>query len=418
MKADPIRNMRNRFWLLLSGSFTVIFLFAMVAIYVGNSMFIHQQIQNQFGSFGQVQRILEHGPNPSQFLIQTTWGTETTTHELLAPFHLSEGDVAHLSEKAMAILRPAVPRERGFFDFGIVRPLFEVDGRTWFATFEEGSENIGYLLFSNVGWILAELPMLRQNLLVIGSIGTALFIGISYFLANAFTKPSLRAFERQKQFIADASHELKTPLQIIKGSHRIIIANKDKPVSSQQKWLNNIEFSTSRMTHLTADLLRLASLENQVPKSDFDWGKTCQTTLQPLKQAMKEKNIQLSSSLDSGIILHQNEEKIIQLMVILLDNAIKYTPENGWIEITLSRYKRHASLSVKNSGPGLDDSQIKKVFERFYRADTTRNSKDQSFGLGLAIAKGIVEQGGGRISATSVPGVETCFAVSFSLRNR
>ena len=442
-KANPIAKLRNRFWLILSSSFIAIFLFSLVAVYMSYSLSAYQQIQtmhyNRSYERYKFQRLFLDGPRYFEMIISETdvqriSGEWELYYSWIAPFELTEAEVLELVEMARA---PSRIRDRLLWN--IPMPFVEFQNRTWIYHFENWSWDFGFMfddpdfqhpvqsleiiatrdpthiMFTDVTWNLSGLPIMRRNLMLIGVVGNVFFLGFSYFLSSALTKPSLRAFERQKQFIADASHELKTPLQIIRSNYAIVLDNESETVASQKKWLANMEFGFQRLSHLTADLLTLASLENGVHQEILDWGETCQTILQSLKIPMEEKQLSLIYDLEAGVKICQNQEKLTQLMVILLDNAIKYTPTGGQITVTLSRHQKLARLSVKNTGPGLEDSQLKKIFERFYRADASRNSQSGSYGLGLAIAKGIVEQGGGKIWATSAPGEETTFMVSFKL---
>ena len=424
MKTNPITKLRNRFWLILSSSFLGIFLFALVAIYLSYSLSTYQQIQMMVQARREEMRGEWFWQTSSSFeflisetMVQDEFGEWDLHYTWISPFELTEKEVLELVEATRN--QPTGIRDRLLWIFSL--PFVEFQNQTWiyhvetwewdwFAPEGLAFQDPTHLVFTDVTPNLQGLPVMRRNLIHIGIGGTAFFMLFSYLLASALTKPSLRAFERQQQFIADASHELKTPLQIIKSNTAILAMN---PTDSQKKWLNNIQFGIQRMSDLTTDLLTLASLEGELPKSEFDFGETIKTTLQPLKLSLAEKNISLTVQLEEHIKIRQNQEKMVQLVVILLDNAIKYTNEGGWLAITLSRKGNQARLVFKNSGAGIAPDQIKKIFQRFYRADDARNSQSGSYGLGLSIAKGIVEQGGGKISVRSVPGVETSFVVRF-----
>ena len=232
-----------------------------------------------------------------------------------------------------------------------------------------------------------------------------LILFISTKLTNWIIKPVQESFDKQKQFIADASHELKTPLAVIMASSEALESNPGE----EEKWLANIKSESDRMNKLISDLLDLAKSEAVDDKSEFAVGnlsKTVETSVLTLEGLMFEKGITLDYDIDDNIEMNMNSYKIKQLISILLDNAIKHSEKGGEIQVNLKKDK-DIVLTVSNFGEGIPKGEEEKIFERFYRADEARNRNENRYGLGLAIAKNIVLSHGGTISASSENGKTT-----------
>jgi signal transduction histidine kinase len=221
-------------------------------------------------------------------------------------------------------------------------------------------------------------------------------------------KPVKNSFEKQKQFIADASHELKTPLSVIVASSEAL---EDNP--KDIKWLKNIQAEADRMNLLITDLLELASSENKLNKvyEEKDLSKITELSVLTFEGRIFEKNLKLKYEIKPDIKFRMDENSIKQLIEILLDNAIKHSKDKGKIEVILKKEK-DISLEIINEGNPIPKEDEEKIFERFYRIDKSRNRKENRYGLGLAIAKNIVENHNGRISAKSKDG-KTIFKVIF-----
>lgn len=263
------------------------------------------------------------------------------------------------------------------------------------------------------------LNNLLKVFLIVGSISLFLLFYISVYLTNKTIKPIKESFEKQKQFIADASHELKTPLAIIRTNTSVIASNKDKTVDSQIKWINYISNQVDRMAKLIDDMLSLTKLDsNKVmeEKSSFDFSKVLDSILLGFEAVVFENNIILETEIQKNVDLKANKEEIKKLCSILLDNALKYTNSGGRIDVILYEDKNKVYLKVKNTGDGIKKEDLEKIFERFYRVDTSRARETGGYGLGLSIAKSIVEIHNGKIYAESNIGKDTTFIVEFTLQ--
>ncbi|MBR7060204.1 MAG: HAMP domain-containing histidine kinase [Eubacterium sp.] len=231
-----------------------------------------------------------------------------------------------------------------------------------------------------------------------------LILFVSIKITKWITKPVQESFDKQKQFIADASHELKTPLAVIMASSDALESNPE-----EKRWLENIKSESERMNKLISDLIDLAKSEAVDDRSEFVQGnlsKTVEKSVLTFEGIMFEKGITLDYSIDENIEIEMNEYRIYQLMSILIDNAIKHCSENGKISVCLKKEK-DVVLTVSNTGEGIPKGEEERIFERFYRADESRNRNENRYGLGLAIAKNIASSHGAEISAFSENGITT-----------
>lgn len=244
--------------------------------------------------------------------------------------------------------------------------------------------------------------------LLIFSILEILVIVLSRYLTIWIIKPVKESFAKQKQFIADASHELKTPLSVIVASSEAIdITNQNS------KWLKNIEYEANRMNLLISKLLDLAKSERmeEIVLVNNNLSKTIELSLLTFEGRAFEKDIKFSYEIEDNINILMDEDSIKELVEILLDNAIKHSKKNGSIKVSLKKDSQ-VTLLVQNEGDPIPKGEEEKIFERFYRVDKSRNRKDNRYGLGLAIAKNIVLSHKGKIKASSLDGITT-FQVTF-----
>lgn len=263
-----------------------------------------------------------------------------------------------------------------------------------------------------------------HNLLIIfisvGGLSLVVLFFVSLYLANKTVAPIKETFEKQKQFIADASHELKTPLSVIKTNAALVLQNKEATVSSQGKWLDYILFQADRMSQLLDAMLSLAKIDYSDSEagakeaiSKLDLSSLVMGSALSFEGFMFEKNINFAMQIEPGIELNGNKENIKRLIDILIDNAVKHTPGGGEVSLALSSTKDEIELKITNTGEGIPEEHLNRIFERFYRVDASRSIDSGGYGLGLSIAKTIVEQHKGTISVESNPGVDTTFKVEF-----
>lgn len=248
------------------------------------------------------------------------------------------------------------------------------------------------------------------------SLSFAAFFCISLFLANLSIKPVEKSWTQQKQFIADASHELKTPLTVILANLDILEASPDATIRSQQQWLSNTREEAGHMKELVQQLLFLARADSEELKpvfqtfslSDAAW--SCALAFEPVAY---ERKITLTEDIEPNLSFTGDEPQIRQLFSILLDNGCKYGKSGGEIIFSLKQENDTIRLSVSNDGPPIPPEDLPHLFERFYRSDKARNANG-SFGLGLAIAKTIAETHKGTICAESGEQKKTTFSVTWN----
>lgn len=244
-----------------------------------------------------------------------------------------------------------------------------------------------------------------------------LFI-ISYYLAYKTISPIKEAFEKQKQFITDASHELRTPIAIIKTNLGLVLSNKDRTVESQSKWMNYINIQTDRMSLLIDDMLSLARFdqgEKVLNLQSIRLNKLLENLLMSFEAIFFENGINIESNLSDNLYINGDLEEIKKLFNILIDNAIKHTSKYGTISISSNRLKSKVEIIITNTGEGIPSKDLEKIFERFYRSDESRQRKTGGYGLGLAIANAIVAKHNGKIYAKSNLGKDTSFIVELPL---
>lgn len=262
------------------------------------------------------------------------------------------------------------------------------------------------------------LKNLLKTFFITGFISLIILFTISYYLAYKTIAPIKEVFEKQKQFIADASHELRTPIAIIKTNLALVSSNKDKTIESQGKWMNYIDLQTDRMSHLIDDMLSLAKLDEDkkvLNLQPININKILENLLMSFEAVFFENKIELQNNLKDNFFINGDLEEIKKLFNILMDNAIKHTFPNGTITITSSKLKSKMEIIITNTGEGIPDKDLEKIFERFYRSDESRQRKTGGYGLGLAIANAIVTSHKGKIYARSNAGKDTSFIVELPI---
>lgn len=293
---------------------------------------------------------------------------------------------------------------------------FKYDGSHW--AFMMRKTPVGSkIVFLDITAQQRILTNLIYTFLVVAIVMLIFIYLISRTFANKAIQPVEEAFYRQKQFIADASHELKTPLTVINTNVDVLLSNKDESVENQSKWLFYIKTEIDRMSKLINDLLYLARLDNSIAPiySTFDFSKVVENVILTMEALIFENNITFDYYVEPSIMVQGCKEQMDQVVMILLDNAVKYSGSKGKVNLSLKKSNNYAVLSVTNTGEGIPSQCIEKIFDRFYRGDKSRARSSGGYGLGLSIAKAIVEQHGGKIGAKSSAKEHTTFFVELPL---
>lgn len=278
--------------------------------------------------------------------------------------------------------------------------------------------DIYQILFLDITDMLKNLNDLLFTFLFVG-IGMLIVIFlISIFYANRSIRPISESWAKQKQFIADASHELKTPLTTIMTNCDVLEANENETIKSQREWLGYIKVGADRMNKLVNSLLTLARVEGlnlQTSKQSFDMAALVCDVMQSMEAATITKKLNIDRKIEFVGDIYGYEDSVRQVFTILYENAVKYVNEGGNINVSVRRTKKGVSCTVKNTGKGIPAKDLPYVFDRFYRLDTARSNEENSYGLGLSIAKSIAGQIGGKITAKSVENEWTEFTFIFEV---
>ena len=228
------------------------------------------------------------------------------------------------------------------------------------------------------------LTLFRYTL-IFGGVALVLFFFLSVFLARKIVNPLEESYQKQKQFISDAGHELKTPVSVVSANAELL----SREIGDNQ-WLQNIQYENERMGMLVGQLLDLARTENVTPQMEhIDFSRLVAGEALPFESVAFEKGLVLNSNIANGIGVVGNTTQLKQIVSILLDNAIRHSKGGGEVWLSLTKEHGIAKLSVINKGDEIPEEQREQIFERFYRVDTARNGEDKHYGLGLAIAKAI-----------------------------
>lgn len=250
---------------------------------------------------------------------------------------------------------------------------------------------------------------------IIGSLSLLLVFAISFFWTSKALVPLKESWERQKSFTGDASHELRTPLAVMQSNIDILIDNTDMTAEDQKPWLDNINYEIKNMTTLTNSLLELARFDEEnthIELNNFDINNLLNYIQQSFTTMCKDKNLSFAIEKNDVNTLFGNEFEIKRLLIILIDNAIKYTPNNGSIKLSLVTKNKSTEILVSDTGIGMTEDEIDHIFHRFYRVDKVRERSVGGFGLGLSMANLIVKLHKGKINVLSKPDNGSTFIIT------
>ncbi|RBW69402.1 sensor histidine kinase [Bacillus taeanensis] len=253
-----------------------------------------------------------------------------------------------------------------------------------------------------------------------------LFMVVALIISNYMSKkamvPITRAFSRQREFVADASHELRTPLSVMLSSINAMEMTLDfKKEDYSHKLLVNMKNEVKRMTNLVGDLLTLARSDSgtiEYVKERFDFRSIAEEAVESVRTMAESKQIKLQFDAPKSLIINGDSQRLTQLLYILLDNAIKYTPNGGETKLSLSVKGKELLMMMKDTGIGIKPEDHGRIFGRFYRVDKARTRQAGGYGLGLAIAKWIVESHQGSIQVSSELGKGSTFFIRIPIKEQ
>ena len=271
-----------------------------------------------------------------------------------------------------------------------------------------------YVAFALIDNILLDAEDTFSTSSSVAAIALFLLFLLSRKLANVVIKPAENAWNDQKRFVADASHDLKTPLTVIMANNDILLSHPEKTVGEQEKWLESTQQEAEYMSSLINKMLELArtdSLLDKIQLEDVNISEVVEKAVLQLEPVAFESGVIIQGDITRDVVLESNSTEFYKLTQILIDNAVKYAPKNSIVMVSLTKAKKDVTLSVNNKGDAIPAEQLEHIFDRFYRTDDARTKG--GFGLGLSIAKNVANALGGEIFATSDNENGTTFTVKF-----
>ena len=282
-----------------------------------------------------------------------------------------------------------------------------------------------YLAFADMG-SASGWRSLAATLAVVEAAALAVFFVISLFFSRWALRPVARAWTQQRRFVADASHDLKTPLTVILANTSIALEHPERSVASQSQWLESTQHEAEAMQSLVGDLLALAKMDEEEAAAqsgdarpafeEVDLSDVLEGEALQFESVAFERGVKLESQVEPGIELRGNEQRLRRLAGTLIDNACKYVDDGGAVDVSLSRSGKQAKLAVRNTGAPISPEDLPHVFDRFYRADKARTGGAGGHGLGLAIARAIAEEHGGTLTVASTQAEGTVFTATLPLK--
>lgn len=297
--------------------------------------------------------------------------------------HISLDKLKSIDEQITAIL--AQNKQRGYldtyrygcFDYNDGKMLIVIDCHTDFST-------VNTLLTITLVTIISCIVIVLILLIV---------------LSKRVIRPFEENREKQRRFITDAGHELKTPIAIIQSNTEVM-----EMIEGENKWLTNIKTQTARMNKLVKGLIELSKMDEQVlsekEKQLIDLSEIVTNSVDSFIVPAQAKGITINSQIEPGITVMGDLEDIVRLVGILLDNAVKYTDDRKQIQVKLSHKSKKAILKISNTCKGLNRENVPKFFDRFYRSDSSRSSQTGGYGIGLSMAQMIVQNHKGKIAVS------------------
>ncbi|MBO9130852.1 HAMP domain-containing sensor histidine kinase [Bacillus sp. 165] len=277
------------------------------------------------------------------------------------------------------------------------------------------SEEITIQLVRN---ITSEQSMLQTLLLILivgSSVGSVCAVGIGFFLAGRALIPIKEAWQKQQEFVSDASHELRTPLAVIQAKTDLLWRAPTATIQDKAVDISAISKECRRLSKLVSSLLTLARSDSnqlEMEKEEFSLSNLLQEMEEHYSEIAVYQEKILELDVASSVSFMGDKERIYQLLVILLDNALKYTQEGGRIVVSCFQTLHTVVIKVQDNGIGIEEEHISKVFDRFYQVDKSRMAESGA-GLGLAIAKWIIDKHHGKVKIDSKLGKGTCFEITF-----
>jgi signal transduction histidine kinase len=302
-----------------------------------------------------------------------------------------------------------------FFNVSVIACIFiAVSLLIFFSSKKISNQLLDAAVYNNTnGSNEVILSFIIRSALIIIVVLILVFLG-SLIITEKALIPIKNAWDKQINFTADASHELRTPLAVMQTTIELVMSNSEQTIASQIDWLDNILIENRRMTKLVEDLLLLSrsDTEQQILQlSSFKLDSILKEVISLFEITAKNKHICFCKNIHNDIEFIGDSNRLKQLFVIMIDNALQYTDRGGKVDIQLKKTVRFIEFSISDTGAGIEKADLEKIFYRFYRVDKTRIKNEGGSGLGLSIAKWIVEAHKGKIEVSSKVGKGSTFIV-------
>lgn len=261
----------------------------------------------------------------------------------------------------------------------------------------EGSDT--RVLFLDCGVSLVAFRGILFTSLWVAAVGLAAVLFLILLFSRRLVRPLILGYEKQKRFITDAGHEIKTPIAIIQADSEVLALEQ-----GENEWIQDIQHQIRRLSALTNDLIYLSRMEEDQGRGKFlplSLSDVVAETAQSFQTMAKSQNKLFCLDIRPGLTMAGEEKALTQLVSVLLDNALKYAPEGGEITVTLARQGKYLRLTVENTAQNITKDLLENLFDRFYRGDGSRNSSQGGYGIGLSIAKAVVQAHRGKIAASA-----------------
>ena len=385
-----MKKLKNKTCALIFSIFSIV----CIAVVVGyNINTYNQQMENTRGKLAQIERIHRNNRSSKQLVFMDAEAyvvTYTINGDIFRITNYTDNGLTDKEVREMVTgLNLNKTKNIGNLYFNHYVYQWQRSELVILGTSDVQSYLVRSLVSSLIGWIVMEF----------------VFMYISWLLTKWLVKPVEESFEKQQQFIYDASHELKTPLAIILASAEALESDP-----KETKWLTNIKSESQRMNQLVMDLLELSKLDDMRNKEVFalcDLSEVILTKSLSFESLMFEQQLTLDTQIEEHIMMRCSADRMKELLSILLDDAIKHAFSQSTIVVSLKKEKDTIALAVQNAGEEIPANQRDKIFERFYRVDKSRNRDEGRYGLGLSIAKSIVTSHNGTIGVNCAEGITT-----------
>lgn len=262
---------------------------------------------------------------------------------------------------------------------------------------QEGTDT--RVIFLDCGASMVAFRSTLFTSLWVAAVGLAAVLFLILLFSRRLVRPLILGYEKQKRFITDAGHEIKTPIAIIQADSEVLALE-----SGENEWIQDIQHQIRRLSSLTNDLIYLSRMEEDQGREKFlplSLSQVVTETAQAFQTMAKSQNKSFTIDVQPGLAMEGEEKALGQLVSVLLDNALKYAPEGGKIALALARQGKYFRLTVENTAQGITKELLENLFDRFYRGDVSRDSSQGGYGIGLSIARAVVQAHRGKISAAA-----------------